>query len=75
MDIFWSKIKIYLSLRPNKDVQATGEAFSSQKRTSSTSKHEFMYLFFVRHFWPPCSGSGLRIHWLIESAFGSETVN
>jgi hypothetical protein len=30
---FWSKIAIYLS-------QATGEVFSPQKRTSSTSKNE-----------------------------------
>jgi hypothetical protein len=29
-----------------KDVQATGEAFSPQKRTSSTSKHEISSLFF-----------------------------
>ncbi len=30
-----------------KDAQATGEAFSPQKRTSSTSKHEILYSFFV----------------------------
>ncbi len=38
---FWSQISIYLSLDETslKDVQATGEAFSPQKRTSRTSKH------------------------------------
>jgi hypothetical protein len=36
-----SKTTIYLSLGASiKDVQVTKEAFSSQKRTSSTSKHE-----------------------------------
>jgi hypothetical protein len=34
-------------------VQATGEAFSPQKRTSSTSKNEM----FVGHFCPPGFGS------------------
>jgi hypothetical protein len=43
--IFGSKISIYLTI---KDVQATVKAFSSQKRTSSTAKHE-IYLFF--YFW------------------------
>jgi hypothetical protein len=35
-----------------KDAQATGEAFSPQKRTSSTSKHENSVIFsiFVGHF-------------------------
>jgi hypothetical protein len=39
---------------PLKDVQATGEAFSPQKRTSSTSKDEIYLLFyiFVGHFCP-----------------------
>ncbi len=44
-----------------KDFQATEEAFSPQKWTSSTAKHEISYFFsiFVGHF---CSlGSGLRI--------------
>ncbi len=43
-------------------VQATGEVFSPQKRTSSTSKNEYYYIFsmFVGHFYPPGSGSGLR---------------
>jgi hypothetical protein len=36
------------------DVQATGEAFSSQKRTSSTSKHKISSFcsIFVGHFLP-----------------------
>jgi hypothetical protein len=44
-----------------KDAQATGEAFSLQKRTSSTSKHENSLLFsiFVGHFCPPGSGSAI----------------
>jgi hypothetical protein len=37
-----------------KDVQAIGEAFRPQKRTSSTSKHEISSLFqFFGHFYPP----------------------
>ncbi len=48
-----------------KDAQATGEAFSPQKRTSSTTKHENSVLFsiFVGHFCPPGTGSaiGMRI--------------
>jgi hypothetical protein len=46
-----------------KDTQATGEAFSSQKRTSSTSKDEksVLFLFFLGHFCPPGSGSGSAI--------------
>jgi hypothetical protein len=39
--------------------QATGEAYSPQKRKSSTSKHEISLLFsvFVSQFRPPESGS------------------
>jgi hypothetical protein len=48
-----------------KDVQATGEAFSPQKRTSSILKHEISSLFciFMGHFCPtePESGSAFRI--------------
>ncbi len=63
-------------------VQATGEAFSPQKRTSSTKKNEIYWLFpmFVCHFCPPGSGSRLRIriqrpHWiLILSGSGSTTL-
>ncbi len=44
-------------------VQATGEAFSPQKRTSALQKMKFVNLFsmFVGHFCPPESGFGLRI--------------
>jgi hypothetical protein len=40
---------------PKKDVQVTKKAFRSQKRTSSTSKHEISEIFstFVGHFCPP----------------------
>ena len=45
---FGSKIATYLSLGLQKDAQATGETFSHQKRTSSTSKHEnSILLFFI----------------------------
>ncbi len=44
-----------------KDVQVTKEAFSSQKRTSSTSIHKMSYFFLLlwvmTHFCPPGSGS------------------
>jgi hypothetical protein len=43
-----------------KDVQATEEAFSPQKRTSSTLNHKMseFFLFFVGLFCPPGSVSG-----------------
>jgi hypothetical protein len=43
-----------------KDVQATREAFSPQKKHPSTSKHEIYQhcSIFVGHFCPPASGSG-----------------
>jgi hypothetical protein len=46
-----------------KDSQATGEAFSPQKRTSSTSKDEnsVLFLIFWGRFCPPGSGSGSAI--------------
>jgi hypothetical protein len=37
----------YLTLNSTKDVKATGEAFSPQKRTSSTLKDEIYYLFSI----------------------------
>ncbi len=46
--IFWWKIAIYLSL--GLQAQATGEASSPQKRTSSISNHEIS--FFVGNFCP-----------------------
>jgi hypothetical protein len=53
---FFGSTTIFLSL---KDVQVTKEAFSSRKRTSSTSKYEIFSFFstFVGHFCPPGSGS------------------
>ncbi len=39
--VFESKIAIYLSLGLHKDAQDTEEVFKPQKRTPSTSKHEF----------------------------------
>jgi hypothetical protein len=42
-----------------KDAQATGEAFSPLKRTSSTSKHEKSILFF--YFWGVILPSLIRI--------------
>jgi hypothetical protein len=41
----WSKIAIYLSLGLHKRRPSYGEAFSPQKRTSSTSKNESYELF------------------------------
>ncbi len=43
-----------------KDVQATEEAFSTQKRTSRTSKHEFSYCFLFLWILDPDSESGFR---------------
>ncbi len=40
------KLLFIYPLASMKDVQVTGEAFSPQKRTSSTSKHENSVLFF-----------------------------
>jgi hypothetical protein len=48
------KLQLLLKASIN-DVQATEEAFSSQKRTSRTTKNENYYLFF--YFCPPVSGS------------------
>ncbi len=44
-NIFWYKIAIYLSLCIPKRRPIYREAFSPQKRTSSTSKHEISYFF------------------------------
>ncbi len=59
VNFFFFNIKNY----KQKDVQATGEAFSHQKRTSSTLKDEIYQLFyiFLGHFCPLRSASGLRI--------------
>jgi hypothetical protein len=42
---FDQKLQFTYPLATIKDVQATGEAFSPQKRTSSTSKHKIYQLF------------------------------
>jgi hypothetical protein len=57
--VLWWKIAINYSWASIKDVQATVEAFTPKKRTSSTSKHEISELFlFLWVFCPPGSGSG-----------------
>ncbi len=54
-----------------KDVQATGESFSPQKRATSTSKKKnIKFCFFqilVGHFCPPGSGSGSESATLIKT--------
>ncbi len=59
---------------PMKAVKATGEAFSPQKRTFSTSKNEIFQLFsiFIGHFCPTGSGFGFWIR--IQFGSGSETL-
>jgi hypothetical protein len=59
-----------------KDVQATGEAFSPQKISTSNSKYEFSQLFiFVGHFCLPLSGSAfcmrIRIQQLKKCGSGT----
>ncbi len=81
---FDPKLQFTCSYATIKYLQATGEAFSSQKRTYSTSKNEIYYLFpmFLGHFCPSGSGSGLQIririqktHWiLIQSGCGSGSI-
>jgi hypothetical protein len=56
---FGSKTTIYLSLGLHKNVHVTEEAFSSQKRPSKTSKHEFFSILWV--ILP--SWIRIRIHW------------
>ncbi len=73
---------IYLSLGLQKgrasnkrSLQLTKEAFSSQKRTSSTSTHEIFSTFAIC---PPGSGFRIRIHWpdwiRIQLGSGSATL-
>ncbi len=73
LNFFYQKLQFTHPKVSINDVQATGEAFSPQKRTSSTSKREICYFFpiFIGHFCPPGFGSGLRIriqplwpHWI-----------
>ncbi len=56
-EIFWSENAIYLSQGFHKKRQSSGEAFSPQKRSSSTG---ILFSIFVDHFCPPGFGSGSR---------------
>jgi hypothetical protein len=69
---FFAQIAICLSIGLHKE-EVAGAAFSPQKKTSSTFKHEISYLFpiFLGHFCPPGSGSGPT--YLIESGSNSDT--
>jgi hypothetical protein len=69
---FDQKLQFIYSQASIKSFQATGKAFSPQKKTSSTSKNVTYKLFpiFVGHFCHP--GSGSRNH--IESGSGSTTL-
>jgi hypothetical protein len=61
-EIFLYQTTITYPLASIKDVQVTKEAFSSQKRTSNTSKHEISFFStFVGHFCPLGSGFRIRI--------------
>jgi hypothetical protein len=57
-----------------KDVQATGDAFSTKKENIEDFEILNLLAFcnFVGHFCPPGSGSGLRIR--IRIQFGSESA-
>jgi hypothetical protein len=76
---FFYQTTIYLSLGIHKERQITEEAFSPQKRTSSTSKHEISKIFLL--LWvifslldpDPDSEVGYGSTDLIGS--GSETLN
>jgi hypothetical protein len=58
----YQKLQFTYPLASIKEVQATGEAFSPQKRTYSTPKTEIYQLLsiFVGHICPPGSGYGSR---------------
>ncbi len=66
------KLQFTYPLAFPKDVQATGEAFSPQKRTSDTSKHEILLTFFniSGSFLP----SWIRIQFGSEYESGSTTL-
>jgi hypothetical protein len=57
---FDQKLQFYYPPASVKDALSTGEAFSSQKRTPSTSKreHSLLFFIFVGNFYPPGFGSG-----------------
>ncbi len=80
----YQKLQLFKpKLHKFKDVKATGEAFSPQKRTSSTLKNEIYYLFsiFLGHFFilGSDSGSAYGSRDSIESGYGygsgSTTLN
>jgi hypothetical protein len=66
---FWGIKNYHLSIPrpPEKDVEDTEEAFSPQKRTTSTSKHEISVFIFAHLDPDPDSGSGYGSTDLIES--------
>jgi hypothetical protein len=73
-EFFYQKLQFYLFLGLHKG--RPGEAFSPQKTTSSTSKHEilkFLWVIFALLDPDPESGSGYRSTDLIESGSRSET--
>jgi hypothetical protein len=67
----WKKFNIFFYQKLQfffKHVQTTGETFSAQKRTASTSKRETFKLFLIDgHFFPLGSGSGSGSSDLIEA--------
>jgi hypothetical protein len=78
----FKKITFYLSLglRKERPSYRMKESFSSQKRTSNTSKHEIFEFFstFLGHFWPPGSGTVFQVRirtgpltWLKRIQYGS----
>ncbi len=59
--LLWSKKLLFTYRQASiKDVQASGEAFRSQRRTPSTSKDDIYKLLYIfqGHFYPPGSKSG-----------------
>jgi hypothetical protein len=65
---FYQKLQFTYPSASMKDKQATGVAFGPQKRTSSTSKHEFFQFFsaFVCEYCPPRSRSGSAFQMRIQ---------
>ncbi len=69
-NFFYQKLQFTDLYACIKDAQSTGEVYSFQNTTYSTSKHEISYFIsstFLCHFCPPGSGSGLRIRIRIEN--------
>jgi hypothetical protein len=69
---YFLQIAIYSFSASKKDVQATGEAISPQKRISSTSKHEISKLFpiFGCHLGPPAQ----HPIWIRNTAISAEML-